>query len=89
MGILFGSSSCILVLPARVSRLSQLQVDADKDWQGRGMANVRELAKGMVRGDLLLHNGAVIVRLSPGDIGDELTSDRPLPRWKPPPRGEG
>jgi hypothetical protein len=88
MGILYGTSGCVLVLPRTVSRLSELQIDADKDWQRWGIFNLKELSQGMNRGDLVLCDGISLVRLrAEGDIGDELTSERPLPRWKAPPRG--
>jgi len=86
MGILYGSSSCILV-KAGITKLSELEIDADKDWNGRGITSLKELAAGMGKGDALVHDGSVLVKVSPGDIGDEFTSGGPghMPGWEPPP----
>jgi len=64
----------LLVLPKAVLALSELEVDVDKDWQGFGITNLKELDNGMHKGDVLSHNGTRIVRLSPTNIGDELTT---------------
>lgn len=86
MGILFGASGCLLV-KAGITRLSQLQIDVDKDWDGYGITNLRELAAGMARGDVLVHNGSILVKVSPGSAGHEFTSGGPgnTPDWKTPP----
>ncbi len=57
-----------------ITRLSELIIDADKNWQAQGISNIEELAAAMDIGDLLSHNGAVIVRLVPGAPGTLLTS---------------
>ena len=87
MGILFGSSSCLLV-KAGITKLSQLQIDADKDWQGYGISNLKELAPGMQKGDMLQRgDSGVLERFSPGPIGFELTSNGPghEVEWQAPP----
>lgn len=90
MGILYGNSGCLLT-KAGITKLSQLLIDADKDWGGYGMFNLKELAPGMQRGDVLTHNGTILVKLSPANIGDELTSNGPgqAVEWKAPPTAEG
>ena len=86
MGMLFGASSCLLV-KAGITRLSELEVDADKDWQGYGITNIAHLASGMTRGSLLIHNGSVLAAVPAGTIGNEFTSNGPahIPEWKAPP----
>ncbi len=53
--------------------LSQLEVDTDRDWQGLGITNVKELASGMQKGDLLFFDGNRLVKSTPGPIGTVLT----------------
>jgi len=74
MGILHGTSSCILVRPKPVFKLSELKIDADKDWRGFGITSVKEVASGMAKGDIVFFNGAVLERLVPGTIGTMLTT---------------
>ena len=86
MGLLCGASGCLLI-KAGISRLSQLEVDADKDWGGHAVTGLSHLAEGMRRGSLLVHDGARLVALPGGSIGHELTSAgaAALPAWQPPP----
>ncbi|HUT67833.1 MAG TPA: hypothetical protein VMW86_04700 [Dehalococcoidales bacterium] len=69
-----------------ITRLSQLIIDADKNWQAMGISNLKEVALGMTRGDLAVRNTHVLARLVPGSIGYVLTSAGPLhiPAWAPP-----
>ena len=60
-----------------IDRLSELTIDADKNWQAMGISNIRELAAGMIKGNMLTHDGAVIDILTPGSPGLILTSDGP------------
>ena len=77
----------LLMIPKNVTRLSELEIDADKDWQGFGIANLKELDNGMHRGDILVHDGHKISKISPANIGDELTSGGPgqAVSWQAPP----
>jgi len=86
MGILLGASSCLL-MRGGISRLSELEIDADKDWQGYSMHNVDYLAAGMNRGSLLVHNGLILQAVASSPIGHEFTSNGPglMPSWQPPP----
>jgi len=70
-----------------ISRLSQLTIDADKDWVSQGLSNIKELATGMKAGDMLIKGaGGLIKIISPLSSGDELTSNGPDAEiaWKPP-----
>jgi len=86
MGILFGASGCLLK-KAGITKLSELEIDADKDWQGYGITSIAYLASGMTRGSLLVHNGSVLAAVPAGTIGNEFTSNGPghIPDWKSPP----
>ena len=86
MGVFLGPSGCFL-MKGGITKLSELEIDADKDWQGYGVTNLAHLASGMTRGSLLVHNGLVLEAVSAGTIGDEFTSNGPghTPEWKAPP----
>ena len=89
MGILYGSSSCLLA-KAGITRLSELEIDVNKDWEGHGMFNLKELALGMGKGDMLQGGDSdVLEKFSPDAIGFELTSNGPGQEleWKAPPGG--
>ena len=76
MGIL-GRGGCLLARSG-ITRLSELAIDADKDWGGYGITDLKELASGMQRGDTLQKgDSGVLERLAPGAIGNELTSNGP------------
>lgn len=77
----------LLMIPKSATLISGVEIDADKDWQGFGISNLKELVGSMGKGDIIAHDGARMVILSPGNIGDELTSDGPglSIAWKAPP----
>jgi hypothetical protein len=66
-----------------VSRLSQLDIDADKDWGGKAITNLKGLAANMTQGDLFFRGPAVIQRLPPGVAGQFLITRGPgaNPEW--------
>ncbi len=68
-----------------VSNLSGLTIDVDKDWAGKGISNLKELALAMAQGDLIVRGPAVLQRLIPGIANTMLTSAGPgaLPFWGP------
>lgn len=68
-----------------LEKLSQLEIDADKDWATKGIFNLKEIAAAMAKGDLSVHGGSIIQRLQPGGIGMVLTSAGALriPVWMP------
>ena len=86
MGILFGASGCLLVR-AGITKLSELKIDTDKDWLAYGITNLKELAVGMARGDVLVYNGSILAKVSPGSVGHEFASSGPgqVPVWEAPP----
>ena len=74
-----------LLLKGGISKLSELEIDADKDWQTKGISNIKEIVLGMGIGDAVQHNGARLVKLSPGQAHHVLTSEGPgkLVVWAP------
>ena len=80
----------LLIVPKNVAVLSELEIDVDKDWQGFGIANLKGLDSGMQKGDILVHDGNKVVKVSPSSIGDELTSKgvNHVIAWKAPPSTE-
>lgn len=76
-----------LLTKGGITRLSELIIDADKNWQARGISNIEEVAAGMQKGDLAVRGAAVLQRLQPSTIGYVLTSAGPLhiPSWQPAP----
>jgi hypothetical protein len=74
MGILFGSSGCLLVRPKTTRKLSELTIDTDKPWESKGITNIKELAEGMNRGDLVFFDGTGLTKITPGPIGTMLTA---------------
>ena len=86
MGILGRGGS--LLVRSGITRLSELAIDTDKDWGGHGISNLKELASGMQRGDILQRgDGGVLEKLSSGTIGFEITSNGPghEVEWQAPP----
>ena len=75
------------LLARGITRLSELEIDADKDWNGKGVSNLREIVQGMQKGDILYRGADGLVKLTPGSISYELTSrgvGNPV-GWEPPP----
>ena len=79
----FGPGGNLLMKP--VDRLSQLIIDADKDWNAKGITNILEAAAMMSKGDLIFRDDAVLARLQAGPPGYVLTSAGPglAPTWAP------
>ena len=67
-----------LLLKGGISKLSELEIDTDKDWQTRGISNIREVASGMAIGDIVQHDGVKLIQLTPGMANYVLTSEGAL-----------
>ncbi len=74
-----------------IPTLRELRIDVDKEWvdeagQPRGITELLQIAEAMVKGDIPVRGGLVIVKLTPGPIGHLLTSAgaRHIPVWAPP-----
>jgi len=57
-----------LLTKAGISKLSELEIDADKDWQAKEIQNLKAVVAGMVEGDIVYRGADVLERL-PGDYG--------------------
>jgi hypothetical protein len=64
----------LLITAKGITKLSQLQIDADKDWGGKGITNIRQIADGMALGHIIQHNGSILETLVPGTANYVLTS---------------
>ena len=70
-----------------VTTLSELVIDADKNWQAMGITNLKEVAAAMAKGDLAMRGDTILQRLVPGPIGQVIISGGPgnLLSWGPAP----
>jgi hypothetical protein len=70
-----------------IRKLSELEIDADKNWQAKGISNLKELAPGMARGDLVIRGHSVLTRLPAGPVDYILasTGTGDIPQWIPVP----
>jgi len=73
------------LLAKGITRLSELEIDADKDWNIKGITSLKQVAAAMSRGDIAVRNGSLLVRMAAGPEGYVLTSTGPgkLPAWAP------
>ena len=53
---------------AGITKLSELEIDVDKDWEGRAITNLKAIASSMVRGDIAFRGADILERLA-GDYG--------------------
>ena len=74
-----------LTLIMKKTRLSDISIDVDKDWQTKGITNIKQVAASMSKGDLLVRDTNILVRLPPSGAGLVLTSTGLLkiPTWAP------
>ncbi len=66
-----------------VTALSQIAIDADKDWNAKEISNIASIMAGMVQGDFVYYNGSTLARLPAGSPGHNLQCLGPggNPRW--------
>lgn len=66
-------------------KLSELEIDADKNWEGRGLRNVKEIAQNALYGDMPVRSRNTLMNLPPGFQGFLLVSAGPrnMPVWAP------
>ena len=57
-----------------VSRLSELEIDDDKNMDSFGLINLKEVVAGMGVGDIIFHDGTEIQKLSPGPLSSALVT---------------
>jgi hypothetical protein len=75
----------LLVNSRKITKLSQIQIDVDKDWRGKGISNIKQIAEGMAKGHVIQHSGSILETLAPGPASYVLTSAGPGQRvvWAP------
>lgn len=73
-----------------ITKISELEIDADKDWRDptlapHGITNIKQVASAMSRGDIVVRGDTVLVRLAAGPDGYVLTSAGygKIPTWAP------
>ena len=68
-----------------ISKLSELEIDADKDWSVKGISNILEVVLGMQVGDIAYKGPLILEKLSPGAANLVLTSEGSghIPVWAP------
>ncbi len=59
---------------AGITKLSELTIDADKDWQAKGISNIKQLAAAMAQGEVVYRGAAVMEKLAVGAVGEFLQS---------------
>jgi hypothetical protein len=52
------------LLTKGIGRLSQLEIDTDKDWQAKGIANLKAVAQAMAHGDIVFRGASILERLT-------------------------
>lgn len=67
-------------------RISKMEVDVDKDWDGLGIRRVKELADNMIEGELVARSNSVLTKIPTGDPSTILMSDArtSIPSFQPP-----
>jgi len=68
-----------------ITRLSEMEIDTDKDWNTKGITGLKQVAAAMSKGDIIVRDTAILVRMAAGPDGYVLTSSGPgkLPAWAP------
>jgi hypothetical protein len=74
-----------LTMVVKRTRLSDITIDVNKDWQGKGITNIKEVAALMNTGTLVEHNGTILVPFYPGLDAYVCTSQGPgkMLTWAP------
>ncbi|MBA7645510.1 hypothetical protein ES703_53268 [subsurface metagenome] len=57
-----------------ITKISELEIDADKDWQGKGISNIKEIAEAMATGQIAQFDGTRLAKLLAGIENNVLTS---------------
>jgi len=52
------------LLTKGIGKLSQLEIDTDKDWQAKGIANLKAVAQAMAHGDIVFRGASILERLT-------------------------
>ena len=73
----------LLIVAKGATSLSQIGIDADKDWNAKEVSNITSVIAGMVQGDIVYYNGSTLARLPAGSPGHNLQclGHGNNPRW--------
>ncbi|MDD4985207.1 MAG: hypothetical protein PHQ43_05375 [Dehalococcoidales bacterium] len=52
------------LLTRGINKLSQLEIDTNKDWRSREIANIKSVANNMAHGDVVFRGGSILERLT-------------------------
>ena len=68
-----------------ITKLSELLIDADKDWNTKGITDIKQVAAAMARGDIVVRGDSYLIRIPAGPSSYVLTSQGlgQLPTWAP------
>lgn len=55
-----------------ITKLSELTIDADKDWQAKEITNLKAIVASMVQGDIVYRGTSVLEKLAAGTLGQFL-----------------
>ena len=71
---------------AGITKLSELEIDADKAWNAKEITQLKAIAEAMAKGDMVARGSDVMVKLTPGPISYVLTSQGAgkIASWHPP-----
>ena len=62
----------LLIVAKGATALSQIGIDADKDWNAKEISNIASIIAGMLQGDIVYYNGSTLARLPAGSPGHNL-----------------
>ena len=73
----------LLIVANGATALSQIGIDADKDWNADEISNIASIVAGMLQGDIVYYNGSTLARLPAGSPGHNLQclGHGNNPRW--------
>ena len=73
----------LLIVAKGATALSQIGIDADKDWNAKEISNIASSVAGMLQGDIVYYNGSTLARLPAGSPGHNLQclGHDNNPRW--------
>ena len=60
-----------------ITAISQLNIDANKDWAAKVISNIKEVVAGMAVGDTIFFDGTQIQKITPGVVGSQLKTKGP------------
>ncbi len=71
---------------AGITKLSELTIDADKDWGAFGITNLKSIAAGMVSGDTVYRGATILQRLAKSTLDYFLSQGVTYPFWNEVPK---